>query len=230
MILEVQNISKSYGSQQAVKNVSFSIAKGEIVGFLGLNGAGKSTTMQMITGCIPFDAGQVKIAGTDLRQKPLKAKFSVGFLPEDNPLYGEMYITEYLEYVAGLYAMKNAKEKVKKVIQQTGLQTEILKKIEQLSKGYKQRVGLAQAIIHQPDLLVLDEPTAGLDPKQTEEINHLLLDLSRERGILFSSHTLSEAASICTRILFIHKGEIVADFLKNKIENLEVLFKELTKN
>jgi ABC-2 type transport system ATP-binding protein len=229
MILEVQNISKNYGSQQVVKEVSFSIAKGEIAGFLGLNGAGKSTTMQMIAGCIPLDAGRVNIAGTDLNQKPLTAKSSIGFLPEDNPLYGDMYVAEYLEYVAGLYAMKNRKEKVEDAIRQTGLQTEAHKKIEQLSKGYKQRVGLAQAIIHRPDMLVLDEPASGLDPEQTEEINRLLLTLSRDMGILFSSHTLSQAAIICTRILFIHRGKIVGDFLKNEIEDLETLFKNLTK-
>jgi ABC-2 type transport system ATP-binding protein len=230
MILEVHNLSKSYGPQQAVKEVSFSIAKGEIVGFLGPNGAGKSTVLQMIAGCIPPDAGYVRIAGMNLQQEALRAKFSIGFLPEDNPLYDEMYVIEYLEYVAGLYALENTKEKIKKVIRQTGLQTEVHKKIEQLSKGYKQRVGLAQAIVHEPDLLVLDEPASGLDPNQTEEINHLLLSLSREKGILFSSHALSEAATVCTRILFVHKGKIVADFPKNEIEDLETLFKKLTKN
>ncbi|MDR0864736.1 MAG: ABC transporter ATP-binding protein [Candidatus Symbiothrix sp.] len=230
MILEVQEISKNYGSQQAVKNVSFAIAPGEIVGFLGPNGAGKSTTLKMITGCVPLDKGAVKINGIDLWEDALKAKSLMGFLPEDNPLYGEMYISEYLEYVAGLYAMDHIKENVTEVIRQTGLQAETAKKIEQLSKGYRQRVGLAQAIIHQPKLLVLDEPTAGLDPNQTTEINALLLSLGRNKGILFSSHTLSEVATICTRILFIHRGEIVADLSRNEIGDLESLFKELTVN
>ena len=228
-ILEVEKISKRYGSQQAVQNVSFSVNKGEIVGFLGPNGAGKSPTLKMIAGSIPLDAGTVKIAGADIRQDALQAKSHIGFLPENNPLYDEMYIAEYLEYAAGLYALDNRKERVIEVIRQTGLQPEVHKKIEQLSKGYRQRVGLAQAIIHQPDVLLLDEPASGLDPNQTEEINQLLLSLSREKGILFSSHTLPEVATICTRILFIHRGEIVADLPKEDIEDLDVLFKELTK-
>ncbi|MDR0412230.1 MAG: ABC transporter ATP-binding protein [Dysgonamonadaceae bacterium] len=229
MILEVQNISKRYGTQQAVGGVTFSVARGEIVGFLGLNGAGKTTTMQMIAGSLPPDTGQVRIAGVDLRQEPVKARFSIGFLPEDNPLYGEMYVAEYLEYVAGLYALKDAKERVKEVIRQTGLSPEAHKKIEQLSKGYKQRTGLAQAIIHQPRLLLLDEPAAGLDPEQTGEIHSLLLALSENRGILLSTHSLAEAAAVCTRILFIHKGKIAGDYPEKEIKDLEALFKERTK-
>ncbi|GHT76653.1 gliding motility-associated ABC transporter ATP-binding subunit GldA [Bacteroidia bacterium] len=217
MVLEVQNISKNYGRQAAVKNVSFAVGKGEIVGFLGPNGAGKSTTMQIVAGCMLPDSGNV-------------IKSSLGFLPEDNPLYEDMYVTEYLEYVAGLYVLEQAKEKVEDVIRKTGLQPERHKRIEQLSKGYRQRVGLAQAIIHQPGLLLLDEPTAGLDPNQTKEIHSLLLSLAREEGILFSSHTLSEVATICTRILFIHQGKIVADRPRNEIVDLEVLFTKLTKN
>jgi len=230
MILEVQNISKNYGSQQVVKNVSFSIAKGEIVGFLGPNGAGKSTTMKIIAGCLSEHKGNVKINSFDIQTQAIEAKSQIGFLPEENPLYGEMYVSEYLEYVAKLYSSFQPKEKVTEIIQYTGLQTEAHKKIDQLSKGYKQRVGLAQAIIHNPNLLILDEPTSGLDPNQIEEINKLLLSLSKEKAILFSSHSLSEVASICTRILFIHKGEIVADRPYTEIENLESLFKELTKN
>ena len=216
MVLDVQNISKNYGRQAAVKAVSFSIEKGEIVGFLGVNGAGKSTTMKIIAGCMLPDSGTV-------------VKSSLGFLPEDNPLYDEMYVPEYLRYVAGLYALTHPKEKVEEIIQQTGLHPERHKRIEQLSKGYRQRVGLAQAIIHQPELLLLDEPTAGLDPNQTKEIHAFLLSLSQEKGILFSSHTLSEVATICTRILFIHQGKIVADRPRNEIEDLETLFAELTR-
>jgi ABC-2 type transport system ATP-binding protein len=182
----------------------------------------------MIAGCLPPDEGTVIINGADLRKDPLKAKAMMGFLPEDNPLYDEMYVTEYLEYVAGLYALKDCRESVKEVIRQTGLQEEMHKTIGQLSKGYRQRVGLAQAILHHPELVVLDEPTTGLDPNQTVEINTLLLSLSQNKGILFSSHTLSEAATICTRILFIHRGKIVADLLRKDIGNLESLFKELT--
>jgi ABC-2 type transport system ATP-binding protein len=228
MILEAHNLSKKYGSQPAVKNVSFSIARGEIVGFLGPNGAGKSTVMKMITGCIPLDAGTVKINGIDLQKKDLEAKMHLGFLPENNPLYDEMYVPEYLEYVAGLYRIKDKKERVKDVIRQTGLQPEIRKKIEQLSKGYRQRVGIAQAIIHRPDLLILDEPVSGLDPNQIEEIHHLLVGLSQDAGILFSSHALSEVAAIYTRALFIREGEIVADVPRKDGNDLEAMFKKLT--
>jgi ABC-2 type transport system ATP-binding protein len=228
MVLTVHNLSKKYGSQQVVKNISFSIDRGEIVGFLGPNGAGKSTVMKMITGCIPLDRGSVKINGFDLKENALKAKSSIGFLLENNPLYDEMYVSEYLEYVAGIYEIINKKEKIKKTILQTGLQSEVHKKIEQLSKGYRQRLGLAQAIIHRPDIVILDEPVSGLDPNQIEEIHKFILSLSQNSGIFFSSHTLSEIAVVCTRILFIHKGEIVADLPQNEIENLNVLFKNLT--
>ncbi len=230
MILDIQNISKNYGSHQAVKNVSFSISKGEIVGFLGPNGAGKSTTMKIIAGCLHGYQGKVKINSFDLQTQAIQAKSRIGFLPEENPLYDEMYVSEYLEYVANLYSPTPSKEKVAEIIQYTGLQTEMRKKIGHLSKGYKQRVGLTQAIIHDPNLLVLDEPTSGLDPNQTEEMNNLLLSLSKEKAILFSSHSLSEIATICTRILFIHQGEIVMDRPYAEIENLPSLFQELTRN
>lgn len=229
MLVEVENLSKKYHSQEVVKNLTFSMDKGEIVGFLGPNGAGKSTTLKIITGCIPADKGSVRINGIDLGENPIAAKYQLGFLPEENPLYTEMYIPEYLEYVAGIYRLERPQESIDEVIRQTGLQKEINKKIAHLSKGYKQRVGLAQALIHRPGLLVLDEPTSGLDPNQTEEINQLLLSLSREQGILFSSHTLSEVATICTRIILIHQGEIVVDTPRNEIGDLEALFKRLTK-
>jgi ABC-2 type transport system ATP-binding protein len=229
MILEVCNIAKNYGSLPAVKGVSFSIGEGEIVGFLGLNGAGKSTVMKMIAGCIPFDAGSVKIRGIELKENALTYKSRLGFLPENNPLYDEMYVLEYLEYVAGLYAMESIEEEAREAVRQTGLQTEISRKIGQLSKGYKQRLGLAQAIIHHPDLLILDEPASGLDPRQTEEMLFLLCSLSRNKGILFSSHTLSEVSTIFTRILFIHRGEIIADLPRDEAGDLEALFKDLTK-
>ncbi|MDR0428371.1 MAG: ABC transporter ATP-binding protein [Dysgonamonadaceae bacterium] len=228
MILELKNISKSYGSRCAVNKLSFSIDKGEIVGFLGPNGAGKSTAMKIITGVQPADEGSVTINGVDLRKNPLEAKSHTGFLPEDNPLYTDMYVSEYLEYVAGIYSLKNRKEAVGRILSQTGLDSEANKKIEQLSKGYKQRVGLAQAIIHRPDLLILDEPTSGLDPIQTEEIHRLLLSIGANKGILFSSHTLSEVETVCTRILLLHKGKIKADIPRSEIGDLKTLFKELT--
>jgi ABC-2 type transport system ATP-binding protein len=230
IVLEVKNISKKYGSQVAVGNVSFSVGRGEIVGFLGPNGAGKSTTLKIITGSLSMDSGSVVISGYDLRSEPLKAKARIGYLPENNPLYDDMYVPEYLDYVAGLYLLDNRNARVAEIIRQTGLQSEAHKKIEQLSKGYRQRVGLAQALIHQPDVLVLDEPSAGLDPNQTDEINELLVHLKPEKAILFSSHTLSEAATICTRIVFIHRGMIVADVPRNDISDLDILFKELTQN
>ncbi|MCL1938056.1 MAG: ABC transporter ATP-binding protein [Candidatus Azobacteroides sp.] len=229
MILEVCNISKNYGSLPAVKEASFSMREGEIVGFLGLNGAGKSTVMKIIAGCIPFNAGSVQINGIELKKNDLEYKSHLGFLPENNPLYDEMYVLEYLEYVAGLYAMDSIREEARKVVRQTGLQTEVSKKIGQLSKGYRQRLGLAQAIIHHPDLLILDEPTSGLDPRQTEEMLFLLHSLSKEKGILFSSHTLSEVSILITRVLIIHHGEIIADLPRDETGDLEVLFKDLTK-
>ncbi|MDL2223906.1 ATP-binding cassette domain-containing protein [Bacteroidales bacterium OttesenSCG-928-M06] len=229
MILQVLNISKSYRTQKAVNNISFSINKGEIIGFLGPNGAGKSTTMQIISGCIPPDEGEILIRNINLREDAINAKMNIGFLPESNPLYEEMYVAEYLEYVAGLYSLNHIRELTEDIIKKTGITPERHKKISQLSKGYKQRVGLAQALIHDPKLLILDEPTSGLDPNQMEEIHQLLLSLSKDKGILFSSHTLSEVATICTRILFIHQGEIKADLPVEEINDLELLFKELTK-
>ncbi|MDH8701741.1 ABC-2 type transport system ATP-binding protein [Dysgonomonadaceae bacterium PH5-43] len=230
MILEIKDITKSYGHTKAANNVSFNIQKGEIVGFLGPNGAGKSTTMKIISGCTNYNKGEVIINNINLKENPIQAKEQIGFLPESNPLYEDMYIYEYLDYVAGLYpTIKNRRERIEQVIQQTGITPQRNKRINQLSKGYKQRVGIAQAIIHDPHLIILDEPTSGLDPNQTEEIHKLLLSLKENKGILFSSHTLSEVATICTRIVFINKGEIKADLQKNEIEDLDYLFKKLTK-
>ncbi len=231
MILQVQNISKKYGKQQAVDAISFSVEKGEIVGFLGPNGAGKSTTMRMLTGCISADKGDVLISGFSISKQALKAKSNLGYLPEHNPLYEEMYVKEYLEYVAGMYDLpaKDIKIQVDAIVNEVGLQPESHKKIAHLSKGYRQRVGLAQAFVHDPQLLVLDEPITGLDPNQIEEIESFLRNKSREKAILFSSHTLSEVASVCTRIIIIHKGKIVLDEPINNIENLDSTFKELTK-
>ena len=230
MVLEVQHISKKYGTQQVLNDISFDVKEGEIVGFLGPNGAGKTTTMKIITGCLSSDKGSVFIENFDISKDGLKAKSITGYLPENNPLYEDMYVSEYLEYISRIYSMKNPMKTAKNVINQVGLKPEVHKRISELSKGYKQRVGLAQAIIHNPKLLILDEPTSGLDPNQTDEIKNLLLELSKDKAILFSSHTLSEVASICTRIIIIHKGNIVSDKPIAEIENVEALFKMLTKD
>jgi ABC-2 type transport system ATP-binding protein len=227
MVVEVDGVSKKYGSQEIVRDISFSLRKGEIAGFLGLNGAGKSTLLKMIAGCIPYDKGSIRINGFDLRNHPVQAKSHLGFLPEENPLYEEMYVCEYLEYLAGIYGLNNKTERIKEIIRQTGLQREIHKKNGQLSKGYRQRLGIAQTLIHNPVLLVLDEPASGLDPKQIEEFNTLLLNLSKEKAILFSSHSLSEVAAICTRILIIHQGEIRIDKPIHEIDNPEAFFKNI---
>ncbi len=230
MFLQVSNLSKKYGNQQVLNNISFDVSKGEIIGLLGPNGAGKSTTMKIIAGCLVPDAGCVLIEGFNMSEDDLEAKSKIGYLPENNPLYEEMYVAEYLEYVAKIYIKKRTvKERIKEVIELTGLQKEARKTINQLSKGYRQRVGLAQAIIHNPDLLILDEPTSGLDPNQTEEIKGLLLELGKKKVILFSSHTLSEVESICSRVIIIHKGNIVADMPTHETDNLDTLFKTLTK-
>ncbi len=234
MILEIQHISKKYGEQKVLNDISFCAKKGEIIGFLGPNGAGKTTTMKIITGCLDAGEGNVFIENYDISKDILKTRKLIGYLPENNPLYEEMFVQEYLEYIAKLYLPDNSKnrikEKVKTIIIRVGLKPEAHKQISQLSKGYKQRVGLAQAIIHNPDLLILDEPTSGLDPNQTEEIKSLLLELSKEKTILFSSHTLAEVASVCTRIIIIHKGSIITDKFIDEIDDLEVLFKALTKD
>ena len=231
MVLEVQHISKKYNTQQVLNDISFDVKEGEIIGFLGPNGAGKTTTMKIITGCLSPDEGKVFIENFDISKDERKTKNAIGYLPENNPLYEDMYVSEYLEYVSRIYSLgKYTKENVQTVIKQVGLNAEAHKQISKLSKGYKQRVGLAQAIIHNPKLLILDEPTSGLDPNQIDEINNLLLKLSKDKAILFSSHTLSEVASICTRIIIIHKGNIVLDKPIAEIENLETLFKTLTKD
>ncbi len=231
MLLQVQQISKKYGNQLAVDNVSFSVKMGEIVGFLGLNGAGKSTTMKIITGCLAPNSGDVLIDNTSILENPLKTKKNVGYLPENNPLYEDMFVREYLEYVIRMYdSQKEYHERVEKIIKETFLSAEANKKIGQLSKGYKQRVGLAQAFIHHPKLLILDEPITGLDPNQIDEIEDFLKIQSMDKAILFSSHTLSEVASICTRVIIIHQGKIVLDKKIAEISDLAGTFKELTKN
>jgi len=219
MSIAVKEISKRYGTQLAVNNVSFNVSTGEIVGFIGPNGAGKSTTMKIITGTLPPDSGSVMINGMHIIDHRNEIRGLIGYLPEHNPLYLEMYIREYLQYVAGLYQItgKSARERISAVIEMTGLTAEAGKKIGNLSKGYRQRVGLAQALIHDPGILVLDEPTSGLDPNQLVEIRNLVSHIGKEKTVLLSTHILQEVEAICDRVLIINNGEIVAD---EKAQNL----------
>ena len=234
MSIEVNNLSKMYGAQIAVNAISFAIAKGEIVGFLGPNGAGKSTTMKMITGYLVADAGTVSVAGEMVSPDSLSAKKKIGYLPEANPLYYEMYVREYLAFISALHEIKNPKQAIEQVIQSTGLTVEANKKIGQLSKGYKQRVGLAAALIHDPEVLILDEPTAGLDPNQLAEIRELIQQLGKNKTILFSSHILQEVQAICDRVIIIDQGKLVADDTLSNLQKasngaaiVTVAFKEI---
>ena len=211
MSIIVSNLTKIYGSQKAIDAISFEAHDSEIVGFLGPNGAGKSTTMKIVTGYLEADAGKAVVNGIDVSKNPLEAKKQIGYLPEGNPLYHEMYVREYLFFIADLHEMKNAKERIEEVIDLTGLRLESNKKTGQLSKGYKQRVGLAAALIHDPKVLILDEPTSGLDPNQIVEIRQLIKDLGKNKTVLFSSHILQEVESLCDRVIIINKGNIVAD-------------------
>ena len=218
MSIQITNLTKTYGSQKAVNNISFAAGDNEIVGFLGPNGAGKSTTMKIVTGYLQADEGKVLVNNIDVSQHPIDAKKQVGYLPEGNPLYYEMYVKEYLEFIAGLHKVKNVKTRINEVIALTGLQSESHKKTGQLSKGYKQRVGLAAALIHDPKVLILDEPTSGLDPNQIVEIRQVIKNLGKNKTVLFSSHILQEVESICDRVIIINKGNIVAD---DSLSNLQ---------
>jgi gliding motility-associated transport system ATP-binding protein len=211
MSITISNLTKAYGTQKAVDDISFKAANNEIVGFLGPNGAGKSTTMKIITGYLDADSGIVIVNEIDVNKNPVEAKKQIGYLPEGNPLYYEMYVREYLSFVAGLHQIKNSKKRIEEVIGLTGLKIESNKRTGQLSKGYKQRVGLAAALIHNPDVLILDEPTTGLDPNQIIEIRQLIKDLGKNKTVLFSSHILQEVESICDKIIIINNGTIVAD-------------------
>lgn len=233
MSIEVKGLTKIYGEQKAVNDISFAVGKGEIVGFLGPNGAGKSTTMKIITGYLSADAGQATVCGIDVKERPLDAKAKIGYLPEANPLYFDMYVREYLDFIAELHQVHDRKQQIEKVIETVGLTPESKKKIGQLSKGYKQRVGLAAALIHNPEVLVLDEPTTGLDPNQILEIRELIRKLGNEKTVIFSSHILQEVEAICDRVVIINRGQLVADdnlsALRNRSNNiakLKVVFKE----
>lgn len=219
MSIEVHQLSKTYGSQKAVDHISFHAKPGEIVGFLGPNGAGKSSTMKMITAYMQPDEGVIKVCGEEVREESIATKKKIGYLPELNPLYPDMYVREYLHFIGGLHQIKSIEARIEEVIQLTGLSAEANKQIHQLSKGYKQRVGLAAAIIHDPDVLILDEPTSGLDPNQILEIRNLIKLLGKDKTILFSSHILQEVEAICDRVIIIHKGKIVAD---SSLEGLKI--------
>lgn len=211
MSISVQSLQKIYGQQKAVNNISFSVNQGEIVGFLGPNGAGKSTTMKILTGFLQADSGKALIAGLDVAENALATKAKIGYLPESNPLYYDMYVREYLQFMADIHKVPNQKARIEAVIHQVGLTPESHKKISQLSKGYKQRVGLAAALIHDPEVLILDEPTTGLDPNQIIEIREVIRSLGANKTILFSTHILQEVEAVCSRVIIINKGEIIAD-------------------
>jgi ABC-2 type transport system ATP-binding protein len=211
MSIVVKNLYKYYGEQAAVRDVSFSVKKGEIVAFLGPNGAGKSTTMKIMTGFIPASEGEVEICGLKVDIDKLETRKLIGYLPENNPLYTDMYVREYLEFVGRIYKIKNLKARVAEMITAVGLEVEQHKKIGALSKGYRQRVGLAQAIIHDPEVLILDEPTTGLDPNQLVEIRDLIRRIGKEKTVILSTHIMQEVEAICDRVIIISKGQIVAD-------------------
>ncbi|WP_288095631.1 ATP-binding cassette domain-containing protein [Hydrotalea sp.] len=233
MSVEVQHLLKQYGTQLAVNDISFKLNKGEITGFLGPNGAGKSTTMKMITGYLKSDAGTVLVNGIDVQRNPIDVKKMIGYLPESNALYYEMYVSEYLYFVAGIKKIDQKWKHIKNVIALTGLELEKNKKIGQLSKGYKQRVGLAAALINQPKVLILDEPISGLDPNQIVEIRNVIKQQGSDKTVLFSSHTLQEVNAVCDRVMIIHKGQIVANdslqnlqHQKNEVVTVIVSFRE----
>jgi ABC-2 type transport system ATP-binding protein len=225
--IKVNELTKIYGKQKAVNNISFSINSQEIVGFLGPNGAGKSTTMKILTGYIPPSSGRAFINSLNVEENSLEVRKKIGYLPEHNPLYLDMYIKEFLTFIAKVYKLDNIDKRVNEIIGRTGLLPEKNKKIGQLSKGYRQRVGLAQAIIHNPDVLILDEPTSGLDPNQIVEIRNLIKEIGNEKTVMLSTHIMQEVEALCNRVIIINKGEIVADDktteLKNKFGSNNIL-------
>jgi len=211
--ISISNLSKNYGKQTVLNNIGFEIGAGEVVGFLGPNGAGKTTTMKIIAGALSYNTGSVQVCGVEVKDNTLQTNSLIGYLPEQNPLYPEMYVKEYLLFAAETHGIDKEKEKlVDELIDKVGLRPEFQKKIGQLSKGYRQRVGLAQALIPNPKVLILDEPTTGLDPNQLEEIRSLIRELGKDRTVIFSTHIMQEIKAICNRVLIINKGEIVADY------------------
>ena len=234
MSIEVNNITKLYGQQKALDQVSFSINAGEVVGLLGPNGAGKSTLMKIITCFIPPTSGTVKVSGYDIQEQSIEVRKRIGYLPENNPLYSDMYIKEYLGFIAGIHKLGQiSKNRIEEIIHITGLVEEQNKKIGALSKGFKQRVGLAQALIHDPEVLIMDEPTSGLDPNQLLEIRNLIKEIGREKTVMLSTHIMQEVEAVCDRAIIINKGRIVADESVESLisgeRRLEDVFQDLTK-
>lgn len=235
MSIIVKNLTKVYGKQKALNDVSLSIEDGEIVGLLGPNGAGKSTMMKILTCFIPPTSGDVKVCGYDIFDNPMEVRRSIGYLPEQNPLYYDMYVREFLLFVAGIHRIekKLRRERVEGIIELTGLSKEVNKKIAALSKGYKQRVGIAQALIHDPEVLILDEPTTGLDPNQLVEIRNLIKQVGKTKTVLLSTHIMQEVEAVCSRVVIINNGRLVADDeTKHLAEggSLEKKFREITAN
>ena len=218
-MIEVKNLTKIYGEQRAINNISFTANKGEILGFLGPNGAGKTTTMKILTCFIPPSSGSATVGGFDVTTAPLEVRREVGYLPEHNPLYKDMYVKEYLEFVAGVHKLDKKKQRVAEMIERVGLGIEQGKPIGALSKGYRQRVGLAQAMMHDPTVLILDEPTSGLDPNQLIEIRRLIKELGKEKTVIFSTHIMQEVQALCDRVMIINKGVIVADDTIDTLQN-----------
>lgn len=232
--IEVKQLSKDYGKQKAVEGISFEARPGQILGFLGPNGAGKSTTMKMLTSYLQPDAGVATICGYDTQQQSLEVRRRIGYLPENTPLYTDMYVKEFLSFVAESYGLTDIAGKVQETIEMVGLNLEQHKKIHMLSKGYKQRLGLAQAIIHQPEVLILDEPTSGLDPNQLAEIRELIRELGKDKTVILSTHIMQEVEAICDAVIIIHKGRIVANSSiadlkrQHQTDVLEEIFRKLT--
>ena len=218
MSVLVKNLTKIYGEQRAVNDISFEAKPGEVLGFLGPNGAGKTTTMKVITCFIPQSGGTVEVNGYDVEKNPMDVRRSIGYLPENNPLYKDLYVKEYLTFVARLHDVKNIRQRVDEMVQMTGLEREQKKVIGALSKGYRQRVGLAQAMLHDPQVLILDEPTSGLDPNQLAEIRNLIKELGKQKTVIFSTHIMQEVQALCDRVVIINRGEIVAN---DTIETLQ---------
>ena len=218
MSIIVSSITKIYGEQKALNNVSFEVKSGEIVGFLGPNGAGKSTMMKILTCYLPQTSGKASVSGFDVESDSMEVRKRVGYLPEHNPLYLDMYVKEYLEFIAGIHHVKGVSAKIKEMIEITGLSIEQNKKIGALSKGYRQRVGIAQALIHNPEVLILDEPTTGLDPNQLVEIRNLIRNVGKEKTVMLSTHIMQEVEAVCDRVIIIDKGEIVANEKTEKLK------------
>jgi ABC-2 type transport system ATP-binding protein len=219
MSVVVNNLSKIYGAQRAIDSISFEAQKGEALGFLGPNGAGKSTTMKILTCFIPQSEGTAAVCGIDVEKDPIGVRRNIGYLPEHNPLHKEMYVKEYLDFVASIYKIQNKQKRINQLIEMTGLGVEQHKQIGQLSKGYRQRVGLAQAMMHDPKVLILDEPTSGLDPNQLIEIRKLIKDLAQEKTVIFSTHIMQEVQAICDRVVIINRGKIVANDAITTLQN-----------